>query len=360
MSKLELSGIRKSFGSVEVIHGVDMQVADGEFMVFVGPSGCGKSTMLRMIAGLEDITEGTLTINGSVMNDETPVKRGISMVFQSYSLYPNMTVRQNMEFGLKQARTPKPEIKRLVDEAAEILKLESVMNRRPSQLSGGQSQRVAIGRSIVRNPGIFLFDEPLSNLDAELRVHMRVELKALHERLGRTMIYVTHDQVEAMTMADRIAVFHDGVIEQVGTPLELYNAPANLFVARFIGSPKMNIFPATRTDKASADLFGANVSIPDNVQGDSKNVLLGARPEHIEITEAEDATVTGELERMEQLGGEAFVYVRIKGLDDAVIVRAPGQLTYKTRQSMGLRIPTDRMYVLDAGTEKAINRLVAP
>ncbi|MBO6727078.1 MAG: sn-glycerol-3-phosphate ABC transporter ATP-binding protein UgpC [Rhizobiaceae bacterium] len=358
MSTLQLENVRKSFGKAEVIHGVDLEVDDGEFVVFVGPSGCGKSTMLRMIAGLETVSSGQLKIDGRVVNEMTPGKRGIAMVFQSYSLYPNMTVRQNMEFGLQQAKTPKPEIKRLVDEAATILKLHPVIDKRPGQLSGGQSQRVAIGRAIVRDPGIFLFDEPLSNLDAELRVHMRVELKSLHQRLGRTMIYVTHDQVEAMTMADRIVVFNDGVIEQVGTPLELYNAPANLFVAGFIGSPKINLLDAKRETGDTLQVPGGKLTFSQlDRLSEAGELVVGIRPEHVVVADAGDADISGKVTLAEQLGGETFLYVEIDGLENAMIARAPGQIRVQSGETVGLRLPSDRLYLFDPKSGRCLNRL---
>ena len=243
MADLELRRVVKRFGAVEVIHGIDLRIEDGEFVVFVGPSGCGKSTLLRMIAGLEPISDGTLLIDKAPMQDVPAAARGLAMVFQSYALYPHMTVRKNLSFGLETIGAPRDEIERKVKDAAEILQITELLDRRPGQLSGGQRQRVAIGRAIVREPKIFLFDEPLSNLDAELRMQMRVEINRLHRRLGSTMIFVTHDQVEAMTLADRIVVLRKGVIEQVGTPLDLYNKPANIFVAGFIGSPRMNLLP---------------------------------------------------------------------------------------------------------------------
>src|SRR5690349_16666549 len=244
MASLELRNVVKRYGTTTVIHGVDLAVGDGEFVVFVGPSGCGKSTLLRMISGLESVTEGDLWLDGRRVNDVSAAQRGLAMVFQSYALYPHMTVYQNMAFGLENIRTPRSQIDTKVNDAARLLRLEALLGRRPTQLSGGQRQRVAIGRAIVREPTIFLFDEPLSNLDAELRVQMRTEITALHQRLKTTMIYVTHDQVEAMTMADRIVVLRAGRVEQVGTPLELYNHPANRFVAGFIGSPQMNFIGA--------------------------------------------------------------------------------------------------------------------
>src|ERR1035437_1003608 len=244
MASVTMRNIRKTYdNAVEVIRGIDLEVQDGEFMVFVGPSGCGKSTMMRMIAGLEDITEGELLIGDRIANDLPPVDRGVAMVFQSYALYPHMTVAENMGFGLKLAGVSKTEVDEIVGKTAEILHISNLLDRRPKALSGGQRQRVAIGRAIVRKPGVFLFDEPLSNLDANLRVQMRVELTKLHKELGSTMIYVTHDQTEAMTMGDRIAVFNRGVVEQVGPPMELYHDPVNTFVAEFLGSPKMNLLP---------------------------------------------------------------------------------------------------------------------
>ena len=256
MAEVRLTDIRKSFGALEIIKGVNLSIEDGEFTVFVGPSGCGKSTLLRMIAGLEDISSGKLEIGGALMNDVDPSKRGIAMVFQSYALYPHMTVRENMGFALRFAGQAKEEIDRRVAEAARILELDPLMDRKPKALSGGQRQRVAIGRAIVRHPDVFLFDEPLSNLDAELRVHMRVEIAKLHKTLKTTVIYVTHDQVEAMTLADKIVVLNAGRIEQVGAPMELYNRPANEFVAGFIGSPKMNFIDAARLGDGQARTIG--------------------------------------------------------------------------------------------------------
>jgi len=307
-----LQQVVKRYGDVEVIHGVDLTIDPGEFTVFVGPSGCGKSTLLRMIAGLEPITGGDLVLDNQRMNDVPAARRGIAMVFQSYALYPHMNVYQNLAFGLETARTPRPEIQRRVQRAAEILRIEPLLKRKPKQLSGGQRQRVAIGRAIVREPKIFLFDEPLSNLDAELRVQMRVEIAKLHKDLGNTMIYVTHDQVEAMTMADKIVVLSAGHIEQVGAPLDLYNAPRNRFVAGFIGSPKMNFLEAEveMADAAGARLRagGNQIVVPRRVDAGEK-VTFGVRPEHIGITETAGvklAEVTVDL--VEQLGGQTMVY----------------------------------------------------
>jgi multiple sugar transport system ATP-binding protein len=309
-----LQNVFKRYGDVEVIHGVDLTIDPGEFAVFVGPSGCGKSTLLRMIAGLEPISGGDLLIDGQRMNEVPASKRGIAMVFQSYALYPHMSVYQNLAFGLETARVPRKEIQVRVQRAAEILRIEPLLKRKPRQLSGGQRQRVAIGRAIVREPRIFLFDEPLSNLDAELRVQMRVEIAKLHQDLGNTMIYVTHDQVEAMTMADKIVVLNSGVVEQVGAPLDLYNNPRNRFVAGFIGSPKMNFLDARvmAADSAGAKLQagGSEIVLPRPVNaavGDT--VTFGVRPEHITITEGSGVHLAEvRVDLIEQLGGATMLY----------------------------------------------------
>jgi lactose/L-arabinose transport system ATP-binding protein len=314
MSGLKLTNVKKSFGSVEVIKGVDLDIADKEFVVFVGPSGCGKSTLLRMIAGLEQISGGDLTIGNTRMNDVDPSKRGIAMVFQTYALYPHMTVRENMGFALKFAGHPKAEIEARVSEAARILELGPLLERRPGQLSGGQRQRVAIGRAIVRHPDVFLFDEPLSNLDAELRVHMRIELARLHKELNTTIIYVTHDQVEAMTLADKIVVLRDGRIEQVGTPLELYDNPDNIFVAGFIGSPKMNFLKGTAEAGGIrlADFPGQIIPSPVALANGAA-VTVGIRPEHFHAQGSASLDVTVEI--IEHLGGETYAYARDMGTE---------------------------------------------
>src|SRR5213595_645793 len=293
MAGLQLKQVAKRYGATTVIHSVDLEVKDGEFVVFVGPSGCGKSTLLRMIAGLEPVTEGDLLIDGKRVNDVSAAQRGLAMVFQSYALYPHMTVYQNLAFGLENLRTPRTQIDAKVQEAARMLRLDTLLARRPTQLSGGQRQRVAIGRAIVRDPTIFLFDEPLSNLDAELRVQMRAEITALHKRLGTTMIYVTHDQVEAMTMAHRIAVLRSGNVEQFGTPLELYNRPVNRFVAGFIGSPQMNFLNARVAGASDGGVHvlldamparESHTSLPiDGSVRTQQRVMLGIRPEHVAI-----------------------------------------------------------------------------
>ena len=321
MPFLKLENVVKRFGPLAVVKGVSLAAEKGEFVVFVGPSGCGKSTLLRMIAGLEDIDEGSLSIDGEEVTHAEPARRHVSMVFQSYALYPHMTVYQNIAFGLEIARQPKPEIERRVTEAARILQIEPLLQRKPRQLSGGQRQRVAIGRAIVRNPKIFLFDEPLSNLDAELRAQMRVELARLHKNLGATIVYVTHDQIEAMTLADRIVVVRAGVVEQIGSPADLYDRPANTFVAGFIGSPKMNLFPASVTAASPDGIAVASAVFPKGAWtiagpfvrapnvGDT--VTLGLRPEALAIGGSEPiAAFTVDLS--ENLGGSTQIYGRAK------------------------------------------------
>ncbi|KKB79347.1 ABC transporter ATP-binding protein [Devosia limi DSM 17137] len=313
MSQLSLKRLEKSFSDTKIIKGIDLDVSEGEFVVFVGPSGCGKSTLLRMIAGLEDVTKGEIEIGGNVVNDLPPVKRGIAMVFQSYALYPHMTVFENIAFPLRVEKLPNDEVKERVGRAAKVLQLENRLEQRPGTLSGGQRQRVAIGRAIVRQPKIFLFDEPLSNLDAALRSEMRIELMELHKKLGSTMIYVTHDQVEAMTMADKIVVMNAGRIEQIGSPLELYHKPDNLFVAGFIGSPKMNFVPgkATASDSAgvTVDLGGlGSLTLPrqaSHLTGES--VTLGIRPEHLSLGKG-DFTLTLTPKIVEHLGIHTVIY----------------------------------------------------
>jgi lactose/L-arabinose transport system ATP-binding protein len=307
---IELCDVRKSFGSVDVIHGLDLKVEAGEFVVFVGPSGCGKSTLLRMIAGLEDVTAGDILIAGRDVTDLDPAKRGIAMVFQSYALYPHMTVRENLAFGLEIAKVTRNEIHRQVSAAAEILKIGPLLDRRPGQLSGGQRQRVAIGRAIVRKPLVFLFDEPLSNLDAELRVSMRIEIARLHRELGNTMIFVTHDQTEAMTLADRIVVLRDGRIEQVGTPREVYEDPNNLFVAGFIGSPRMNIVEAVYLPGHKVSVGGSVMHLDAPIASATENaaVKLGVRPEHLVPTDTQNALFTAQIDFSENLGSIRFLH----------------------------------------------------
>ena len=316
MAGLQLKSLHKSYGEVEVIKGVNLQVEHGEFVVFVGPSGCGKSTLLRMIAGLEDITGGELFIGDKLCNAVEPRDRGIAMVFQSYALYPHMTVYDNVGFGLKLAKTPKAERDSKIREAARILQMEHLLERKPGQLSGGQRQRVAIGRAIVRKPEVFLFDEPLSNLDAALRVDMRMELSKLHQDLGATMIYVTHDQVEAMTLADKIVVLNAGVVQQVGSPIELYQRPANLFVAGFIGSPKMNFVPVTidTVGAGTVTITGKDMSpitVPANISGLKSGdiVTMGIRPHA--LTGSQSGAIVGQVRLVERLGNETIVSLQL-------------------------------------------------
>ena len=329
MASIELRNIRKAFGAVEVIKGVDLEVRKGEFMVFVGPSGCGKSTLLRLISGLEDITSGEMLFDGKVVNALAPSKRGIAMVFQSYALYPHMTVYDNMAFGLTLEKGhSKDEIRQRVEKAADMLQIRQYLDRLPKQLSGGQRQRVAIGRAITRDPKVFLFDEPLSNLDAALRVATRIEIAKLHESMNNvTMIYVTHDQLEAMTLADRICVLRDGLVEQVGTPMELYENPNSVFVAGFIGSPKMNFISG---DKAKA--YNAHT--------------LGIRGEHITIV-PDNGTWTGTVIHTENLGADSYVYLEM-GTEEPVVVRLDGANSYKSGDTVHVSPMQDRIHRFDA------------
>ncbi|WP_299077054.1 ABC transporter ATP-binding protein [uncultured Ruegeria sp.] len=328
MGRIQLKSVTKSFGDVQVIPPLDLTIEDGEFTVFVGPSGCGKSTLLRLIAGLEDMTSGSMEIDGTDATDVPPAKRGLAMVFQSYALYPHMTVRKNIAFPLRMAKLEQAEIDRRVDGAASVLNLTDYLDRRPGQLSGGQRQRVAIGRAIVREPAAFLFDEPLSNLDAALRVGMRLEISELHERLATTMIYVTHDQVEAMTMADKIVVLHAGVIEQVGSPLDLYRAPRNLFVAGFIGSPKMNFIEGEEAAKHGAH-------------------TIGVRPEHIAVSDSEGPW-SGKVSVSEHLGSDTFFHVHETGLAETITVRADGEVAFKHGDRIHLTPRSDVIHRFDA------------
>jgi multiple sugar transport system ATP-binding protein len=348
MAEIQLKSVTKSFQQMEVIHGIDLTIKDGSFTVFVGPSGCGKSTLLRMMAGLEEVTTGEVHIDGARCDHLLPSARGMAMVFQSYALYPHMTVEQNLKFGLESQRLPKSEIGGRVKRAAEILQIEHLLARRPSQLSGGQSQRVAIGRAIVKEPKAFLFDEPLSNLDAELRVKMRGELIALHQRLGSTMIYVTHDQVEAMTMADQIVVLNEGRIEQVGTPVELYAQPRNLFVAHFIGAPPMNTLKGTirragngvavEASGATIPLPGRSIDLPDGA-----SVTIGIRPEHAELG---DGPFPVTAETTEVLGSETIVHARDGGGNDfALALRGISRV--KAGDRLSVRFPEHFVHVFD-------------
>ncbi|ODT81357.1 MAG: ABC transporter ATP-binding protein [Pelagibacterium sp. SCN 64-44] len=343
MASVTLSEVRKAYSGFEVIHGIDLEVQSGEFLVLVGPSGCGKSTLLRMIAGLEEITDGTIAIGDRIVNDLPASQRNLSMVFQSYALYPHMSVRRNLAFGLSNLRMPKDEIERRVAEAARILQIGELMERKPRQLSGGQKQRVAIGRAIVREPQLFLFDEPLSNLDAELRVQMRVELANLYNRLGTTMIYVTHDQTEAMTMATRIAVLNKGNLEQVGTPFELYNSPRNLFVASFIGSPKMNLLKGAASGTA-IDLPGLGQFPVAVAPGE---VTVGIRPEHLTIGDAGDLSIEGTISLVEYLGSEIFLYVALHN-GQTLLTQAPGHARHERGEAIRLSLRAADAHFFDA------------
>jgi multiple sugar transport system ATP-binding protein len=357
VANVQLVKVSKAFGDIQILSDIDLEIRDGEFMVFVGPSGSGKSTLLRTIAGLEDITSGTLSIGAKVVNDIPPAERGIAMVFQSYALYPHMNLYDNMAFGLKIAKVDKAEIHRLVHQAAKILNIEHLLDRKPKALSGGQRQRVAIGRAIVRKPEVFLFDEPLSNLDAALRVRMRYEFAKLHEDLKTTMIYVTHDQVEAMTLADRIVVLAAGRIEQVGSPLELYEHPDNLFVAGFIGSPKMNFLEATvvtcNADAAVVQLqTGAQIRCELDASrakaGD--NVTFGVRPEHLEVAAPgqSDNVIATTVTFVESLGSTTHAYCDYPGVAETLVCELDGATRLKNGAALALAVPPSRTYLFDA------------
>ena len=356
MASVEVRNVRKAFGSTEVIHGVDIAIADGEFVVLVGPSGCGKSTLLRMIAGLEQITGGEIAIGERVVNMVPPKERDIAMVFQNYALYPHMTVYDNMAFSLKLNKAPKAEIDRRVNIAADVLGLEKLLARYPRQLSGGQRQRVAMGRCIVRDPQVFLFDEPLSNLDAKLRVAMRTEIKALHQRLKTTSIYVTHDQIEAMTMADRIVVMHDGIVEQIGSPLELYDNPANTFVAGFIGSPAMNFIEGTvaRENGVASIVAGGDIRLPapaDLAAADGHKVIYGVRPEHISLADGVGG-VPAEVDVIEPTGAYTLAFARMAGAD--VCAMFDERHDFKPGQRIELSPRPDLVHVFDAASGQRI------
>ncbi|GHC15641.1 ABC transporter ATP-binding protein [Aidingimonas halophila] len=348
MATLELKNVIKEFDDTRVIQGVDLEVNDREFVVFVGPSGCGKSTLLRMIAGLESASSGDILIDGKRVNDVGPADRDLAMVFQSYALYPHMTVEDNMGFSLRLAKVPKEERRKKVEEAARILQLEPLLDRKPKALSGGQRQRVAIGRAIVRNPGIFLFDEPLSNLDAALRVKMRVELARLHDELDATMIYVTHDQIEAMTMADKIVVLQDGIVEQIGSPMELYHHPRNRFVAGFIGSPKMNFLSV---EAVASDASGVRVRLPAGgecsvpvdgaTQQPGHTLTLGVRPEHLVLDD--NGVLEGEIQVIERLGGMTSLHIQTQ--DDLLTLVADGEVTHRVHERVRFGFESHRAHL---------------
>ncbi len=345
MSGVTLRDVRKSYGATEVIHGVDLEIDHGEFCVFVGPSGCGKSTLLRMIAGLEETTSGAISIGARDVTRLDPSDRGVAMVFQTYALYPHMTVAENMGFGLRMNRVPKPEIARKVAEAAGILQLEPYLDRKPKALSGGQRQRVAIGRAIVRGPDVFLFDEPLSNLDAELRVDMRVEISRLHGEIGATMIYVTHDQIEAMTLADKIVVLRAGAIEQVGAPLTLYDDPDNMFVAGFIGSPRMNFMDAVSAGTAIRVPALGDLEIPSDIRVPDGPLRVGIRPEHMELVEGE----TVKLDLIEHLGGVSYVHLVTRD-GQRLIAEGRAVRDMKSGSRRDVRVDPAHVYLFDPET----------
>ncbi|MBO6638030.1 MAG: sn-glycerol-3-phosphate ABC transporter ATP-binding protein UgpC [Roseitalea sp.] len=368
MGFLNIDNVTKSYGSVEVLHRVDIAVEEGEFLVLVGPSGCGKSTLLNMIAGLEDITTGEISIKGQVMNGVHPSKRNIAMVFQSYALYPNMTVGQNITFGLEMHGVAKPERDKAMADVARLLQIEQLLDRKPGQLSGGQRQRVAMGRALVRDPDVFLFDEPLSNLDAKLRVDMRTEIKKLHQKLGTTIVYVTHDQIEAMTLSTRIAVMNGGYVQQLGTPKEIYDTPANIFVASFMGSPSMNLIPATIVDKdgaAHAEITDASGNAKHlrfsggGLSGqDGRGIILGVRPESITDMEGADRkstnieTITNTVGVTEPAGSDTFVTSQMSGRECIARMRADAEV--RPGATIEFAVNMDKALVFDPQTEERV------
>ena len=341
MATVELNNVKKRFGPIEVIHGVSTTIKDGEFIVIVGPSGCGKSTLLRMVAGLESVSEGEISIGGKTVNDLEPMDRDIAMVFQNYALYPHMSVRENMGYGLKIAKIPKAEIEEKVNAAAKLLQLDEYLDRRPRDLSGGQRQRVAMGRAIVREPSVFLFDEPLSNLDAKLRVQMRLEIRDLQNRLGITALYVTHDQVEAMTMADRMIVMNAGRVEQIGTPLEVYETPQTLFAAQFIGSPSMNVFETTIQNNI---LSIGDITVPVNTEAKGK-VAAGMRPEHVIVDDNGPLSIT--VQMGEPLGANTLLHGRLDGTSDAFTISLPGVHHTVAGQVIRFAVDPRHMHLFD-------------
>lgn len=362
MATVSLKNIKKVYGNgLVAIHDLNLDIADGELIVLVGPSGCGKSTSLRMVAGLETISEGELSIDGVCVNDREPAQRDIAMVFQNYALYPHMTVAGNMGYGLKNQGMAKAEIRQKVEAAARMLEIEPLLSRKPGQLSGGQRQRVAMGRAIVRNPKVFLFDEPLSNLDAKLRVQMRIEIKRLQQEFGTTAIYVTHDQVEAMTLADRLVVMNDGRVEQVGPPLALYERPATRFVASFLGSPGMNFLSVTHDQGRLYLPDGRSLALPEPIEvAPGQALTLGVRPEHLEICAEADADLVLEVEIVEPLGADTLVYGRLPGHDDLMVVKHQGKHGEARGDRVPLRLDRERLHLFDADTRRRLPGGVRP
>ncbi len=361
MAKLELRSLTKRYGDVLAVDAIDLEIDDKEFIVLVGPSGCGKSTTLRMIAGLEEVSEGEIWIGDRQVNELEPKDRDIAMVFQDYALYPHMSVAENIGFGLRYRKYNRREIRRRVQEAAAILNIDNLLDRRPKQLSGGQRQRVAMGRAIVRDPQVFLFDEPLSNLDAKLRVQMRTEIKKLHRRVATTVVYVTHDQVEAMTLADRIVIMRDGIVEQLGTPDEIYNQPASTYVAGFIGSPVMNLLPARLTNgegKLTVQLKdGSNLVVPPNIETRcarfiGQDVVIGLRPEDFTPSKADTQGLLVEPEVIEPLGSDTLIFFSIDGRE--TVARLPPRSVRTSAEKIGLLPDMERIYLFDATTGKAV------
>lgn len=350
MAEIKLTDLTKSYGPTEVLHHVEGEIKDGEFIVIVGPSGCGKSTLLRMVAGLETVTSGEIAIAGRRVNELEPSARDIAMVFQNYALYPHMSVRENMAYGLKIRKLSKAEINRRVEEAADILEIRQYLDRKPRQLSGGQRQRVAMGRAIVRDPQVFLFDEPLSNLDAKLRVQMRLEIRKLQQRLGVTSIYVTHDQVEAMTLGDRLMVLNGGYVEQFGTPIELYDRPASVFVAGFIGSPAMNFIPATAQAEGLVLPTGVTLAGAQPVQG--TEVLLGIRPEHLVPDPAGPIAI--DVEMVEQLGANTLLHGHLQGSQHPIVASVPGHVTTTPGTEHRFAAAPELLHLFDPKTEKRL------
>ena len=351
MANLSINSLVKAYGQTEVLHSIDLAIEEGEFVVLVGPSGCGKSTTLRLVAGLEEVTSGTIEIGGKVVNDLEPKDRDIAMVFQNYAIYPHMTVRKNIGFGLRSSKMPKADKDKRIDEIAEILGMTDLLSRKPSQLSGGQRQRVAIGRAMVRDPAVFLFDEPLSNLDAQLRTQMRLEIKKLHQRVGATIVFVTHDQVEAMTMADRIVIMKDGYIQQVGTPSEVYHSPANTFVASFIGSPAMNMIPATVSGGAVQIDGGASVPLSAPI-ADNRRVVLGIRPEDLEPVDG-PALISGSVNVREPLGHETLIHVGTPHGD--IIAKADGRTPPELGGIVNLGAAAQNIHMFDPESGAALS-----
>ncbi|GGX67598.1 sugar ABC transporter ATP-binding protein [Tateyamaria omphalii] len=351
MANLSLRALTKAYAQTEVLHGINLDVEDGEFIVFVGPSGCGKSTTLRMIAGLEEVTSGEVVIGDRVVNHLEPKERDIAMVFQNYAIYPHMSVKKNIAFGLRSSKMSKQDKETRIDEVAGILDMTHLLDRKPAQLSGGQRQRVAIGRAMVRDPAVFLFDEPLSNLDAQLRTQMRLEIKKLHQRVGNTIIFVTHDQVEAMTMADRIVIMKDGHIQQVGTPSEVYHSPANAFVAQFIGAPSMNMLPG-RLNGAGVRLESGLQVVTTHVSATNQDVLLGVRPDDLTLDQSGQMLVTGQVTVREPLGAETLIYVATESGE--VIAKADGRSPPDVGTHVRLSADPANVHLFDADNGAAL------